>query len=114
MIASVNPATGETLRVYTPMDANRVDAIVQQVHRAYLEWRTATFAQRAAPMRRAAQLLRERKEEYARQITLEMGKPITQARAEIEKCAWGCDYFAEHAESMLAPMKWTPRARKAM
>jgi succinate-semialdehyde dehydrogenase/glutarate-semialdehyde dehydrogenase len=104
MIASVNPATGETLRVYTPMDANRVDAIVQQVHRAYLEWRTATFAQRAAPMHRAAQLLRERKEEYARQITLEMGKPITQARAEIEKCAWGCDYFAAHAESMLAPM----------
>ncbi|GBC92463.1 Succinate semialdehyde dehydrogenase [NAD(P)+] Sad [bacterium HR15] len=113
MIASVNPATGETLRVYSPMDADTVDAIVQDVHRAYLEWRTTSFAERAAPMHRVAQLLRERKEEYARLITEEMGKPIVQARAEIEKCAWGCDYFAEHAESMLAPLEVPTEAQKS-
>jgi succinate-semialdehyde dehydrogenase/glutarate-semialdehyde dehydrogenase len=105
MIATIDPATGGTLRVYTPMDASTVDAIVERVHRTYLEWRTASFAERATPMRRVAQLLRERKDEYARLITEEMGKPIVQARAEIEKCAWGCEYFAEHAESMLAPVE---------
>lgn len=113
MIASVNPATGEVMRVYTPMDADAVDRIVQQVHYAYLEWRVASFAERAAPMRRLAQLLRERKEDYARLITEEMGKPIVQARAEIEKCAWGCDYFAEHGESMLAPLEVPTEAHKS-
>ncbi len=113
MIATVNPATGEVLRVYSPMDAQTVDAIVQRVHNAYLEWRTASFEQRMAPMKRLAHLLRERKEDYARLITGEMGKPIGQARAEIEKCAWGCDYFAEHAESMLAPLEVPTGAHKS-
>ncbi|MEN3000920.1 MAG: NAD-dependent succinate-semialdehyde dehydrogenase [Armatimonadota bacterium] len=113
MIASVNPTTGEVMRVYTPMDADTVDGIIQQVHYAYLEWRSASFAERAAPMRRLAQLLRERKEDYARLITEEMGKPIVQARAEIEKCAWGCDHFAEHGESMLAPLEVPTEAHKS-
>ncbi len=105
MIATVNPATGEQVRVYTPMEAGAVERLIERVHAVYQEWRWATFAERAAPMRRLAQLLRERREAYARLITEEMGKPIVQARAEIDKCAWGCDYFAEHAESMLAPLE---------
>ena len=85
-IQSVNPATGEVVEVsnrrLTHDRAGRGGA-----HAAFLEWRRVPFAERAVPMREAGRLLRARKAEYARTMTLEMGKPITQGEAEVEKCA---------------------------
>src|SRR5262249_18769342 len=66
------------------------------------EWRTTPFRERAVHMREAARVLRERRAEFARTMTLEMGKPIAQGEAEADKCAWACEYYAEHAEALLA------------
>src|SRR5213593_2234370 len=71
-------------------------------HAAFLQWREVPFARRAQRMREAAQILRTRRAEYARTMTLEMGKPIVQGEAEVDKCAWVCEYYADHAEAFLA------------
>jgi len=101
-IDSINPATEETLRRFEPHDAAQVERALAQAQSAFEAWRDADFGRRAGPMRRLAALLRERAADYGRLITLEMGKPITEARAEIEKCAWGCEFYAENAARYLA------------
>ena len=98
-----NPATGETLETFPEMNGEEVETILQDAHRAHTEWRTTEFAHRARLMMRAAEILRERSEDYARLMTREMGKPLEQARGEVEKCAWVCEYYAENAETQLAP-----------
>lgn len=99
----VNPATGETLKTYDEMTPGETAAAIADAHAAWKSWRTAPFADRARPMKKAAAVLRERKEEFARLMALEMGKPIKQGIAEAEKCALGCDYYADNAEAHLAP-----------
>ncbi len=101
-IESVNPATGATLKIYDEMTAEQTVAAVEQAHAAWKAWRTTSFADRARPMKKAAEILRARKEEFARLMALEMGKPLKQGIAEAEKCALGCDYYADHAEAHLA------------
>jgi succinate-semialdehyde dehydrogenase/glutarate-semialdehyde dehydrogenase len=101
-IESINPATGETLNSYEEMTPQQTAAAVVEAHEAWKAWRKVPFGERARPMRRAAGILRERKEEYARLMALEMGKPFKQGIAEAEKSALGCDYYAEHAERHLA------------
>ena len=96
-IQSVNPATEEILETLEPTSAQEIDRILARAHAAFLEWRTRPFAQRASLMRGAAKALRAGKAEYALTMTREMGKPIVQAEAEVEKCAVTCDYYAEHA-----------------
>src|SRR5207245_495952 len=71
-------------------------------HAAFLEWRAVPMGARAKQMREAASALRRRKADYARTMTREMGKPIVQGEAEVEKCAWVCDYYAEQAAGFLA------------
>ncbi len=66
------------------------------------EWRRTSFAERSAVIRRAAEILRDRKDEFARLMTEEMGKTLDDGRAEIEKCAFQCDWFADHAQDYLA------------
>jgi succinate-semialdehyde dehydrogenase/glutarate-semialdehyde dehydrogenase len=100
---AVNPATGETIKTYDEMTPRQAAAAVEEAHAAWKSWRTTSFSERARPMKRAAGILRERKEELARLMALEMGKPFKQGIAEAEKCALGCDYYAEHAEAHLAP-----------
>src|SRR5438445_12010993 len=100
-IASINPATDEVLRTFQPHTAAQVDEAIAEAHAAFMAWRERSFAQRAVPMKKLAALLRERSDRYARLMTIEMGKPIAEAKAEIEKCAWGCDFYAEHAEGYL-------------
>jgi succinate-semialdehyde dehydrogenase / glutarate-semialdehyde dehydrogenase len=109
-IQSVNPATGEALETYEETSPRELEQILARAHAVFLEWRTVSFADRALRMRKAAELLRLRQTQYARTMTLEMGKPIVQAEAEVEKCASVCDYYAEHAESFLARQ---PRATEA-
>jgi len=101
-IQSVNPATGEVLETLPQASKPQLEQALARAHAAFLEWRIRPFADRARLMRAAAQELRARKAEYAMTMTREMGKPISQAEAEVEKCAVTCDYYAEHAAALLA------------
>ena len=101
-IQSINPATGEVLENFDEMTVGEVDQILEAAYTVFQEWRDRPFAERAKKMREAARLLRAGKEKHARTMALEMGKPIVQGEAEAEKCAWACDYYAEHAEVFLA------------
>ena len=98
----MNAATGEVLETFREIGREDVDRLLATAHAAFLEWRDARYAGRAKNMRQAATILRTRKPDYARLMTLEMGKPIVQSEAEIEKCAWACEYYANHAEALLA------------
>ena len=101
-IQSVNPATGEVVEKFDPTTPAELEGIVSAAHAAFHEWRAVPFAERARHMREAGRILRTRMEEFARTMTVEMGKPMVQGEAETEKCAWACDYYAEHAAAMLA------------
>src|SRR5437016_14452440 len=101
-IQSINPATGDGLETFKETSREDLDRSLAAAHAAFLEWRTAPFATRAERMRDAARVLRARRTEYARTMTLEMGKPIVQAEAEVDKCAWVCEYYADHADAFLA------------
>ena len=100
-IASTNPATGETIRSYQEMTAGEVGGIVENVNAAFPDWRETPFAERAELMHSAANILRNKAGEYARLMAEEMGKPLRDGRAEAEKCAWVCDYYADNARSFL-------------
>ena len=102
-IVSINPATGETIKTYDEMTPAQAAAGVVQAHEAWRTWRHTSFAERARLMKRAAAILRERKTELAVLMAQEMGKPVKQGVAEAEKCALGCDYFADAAEAHLTP-----------
>ena len=101
-IESINPANGEPVEKYEEMSTQQVDAILDKCHQAFLDWRDVPFSERARLMHAAGKVLRGRQEDYAKLMTAEMGKPITQGRAEAEKCAWVCDYYADNAETFLA------------
>jgi succinate-semialdehyde dehydrogenase/glutarate-semialdehyde dehydrogenase len=101
-IQSINPATNEPLETFPETSRDEIERILATGHAAFLEWRHRPFAERAARMREAGAILRARRAELARTMTLEMGKPITQGEAEADKCAWVCDYYAEHAPAFLA------------
>ncbi len=101
-ITTINPATNEPIRDYTLMESSEVRKILAASNRAYTKWRRTSFAERAELMRAGGRVLRERAPEFARLMTAEMGKPVKAARAEAEKCATVCDYYADHAESMLS------------
>jgi succinate-semialdehyde dehydrogenase/glutarate-semialdehyde dehydrogenase len=100
-IRSVNPTTGEVLETLAETTPAEIDLILDDAEGAVAWWRRAPFAHRAQRMRGAAAVLRTRKGEYARTMALEMGKPIAEGEAEAEKCAWVCEYYAEHAEAFL-------------
>jgi acyl-CoA reductase-like NAD-dependent aldehyde dehydrogenase len=101
-ITSVNPATEEVLARFDPFTPEEVDRALDDAQDAFTAWRERAIADRAVPMLRLAGLLRERADRYGRLITIEMGKPIAEAKAEIEKCAWGCEHYAENAARYLA------------
>lgn len=101
-MVSINPATDETIQEYREMSPDEVTSIVEGAASRFGEWRRSSFDERARLMRRAAQLMRERSEEYSELMTREMGKAIRDSRTEVEKSAWVCDYYAEHAQAFLA------------
>src|SRR5206468_8874640 len=102
-LQSINPTNGAVIASYEEMSPKAVQAIIGGAHQAYLSWRSTSFRERAALMRRAAEVLRGNARDYARLMAEEMGKPIRDGVAEIQKCAVGCDYYAENAERFLAP-----------
>ncbi|MFF3515311.1 NADP-dependent succinic semialdehyde dehydrogenase [Streptomyces sp. NPDC002573] len=101
-IATVNPATGETLETYDALAEEEIERRLATAAAAFRTHRTTTFAERALRMNRAAGLLEEDEQEIARVMTTEMGKPVRQARAEAAKCAKAMRWYAEHAEELLA------------
>src|SRR3984893_1645621 len=99
---AINPATGTEIASYEEMERPEVARIIEQANAVFREWRKKSFTERAKPMKAAAKILRDRAEEFARLMAEEMGKPISDGIAEPQKCATGCDYFAENAEKFLA------------
>lgn len=101
-IASINPATGETLKTFEALSEQQLEEKLQLAAEAFRIHRQSNFADRAQIMLRVAEILEKERKEFARLMTLEMGKPIKAAVQETEKCAWVCRYYAEHAERHLA------------
>jgi acyl-CoA reductase-like NAD-dependent aldehyde dehydrogenase len=101
-IQSINPATEEVLKTFEAFNTAQIEQALAEARQAFLSWRDTSFEERSALFHRLANYLREHKEELGRLATLEMGKPIAEAVAEAEKCAWNCDYYADYAEKFLA------------
>jgi succinate-semialdehyde dehydrogenase / glutarate-semialdehyde dehydrogenase len=101
---TVNPATGENSRVYQEHTVDQALSIAAQVRQAQIGWRCTPFNSRSDLMKKAALVLRNNRQRYAKLMTDEMGKTVTDGLAEREKCAGACEYFAEHAEEFLKPL----------
>lgn len=101
MILSTYPYDNSLIKSYEEMSFEEVDSILNSAQEAFNEWKKVPVLQRAALLKNAGSVLRNNIKEYSDLMTFEMGKPIVQSRAEIEKCAWVCDYYAENAEKIL-------------
>lgn len=100
-IAAINPTTGEVLKEYQPTELKDARVAVKAADRAFRDWYRRSIEERASLMWSAAQVLRADSAGYARLMAQEMGKPITDGKAEVEKCAWVCEYYAENARNFL-------------
>mgnify|MGYP003646581451 CR=1 FL=1 len=98
---SINPYTEVALNSYKNHTKKEVSEIIEKADKRFYSWRETSFAERKKLMLAAAAELKKNKQEYAETMTVEMGKPISQAIAEVEKCAWVCEYYAENAEKQL-------------
>lgn len=95
MARSINPFNGKILQEYTEFTSEKINQIIEEQHIAFSEWKQLPVEIRADALKRLGNLLKEKEAELARLITLEMGKPITESRAEIRKCAWLCEHYAQ-------------------
>ncbi|HKO60178.1 MAG TPA: NAD-dependent succinate-semialdehyde dehydrogenase [Pyrinomonadaceae bacterium] len=112
-IATINPTTGETITTFDALDARQLEQKLQLAAEAFRSYRNTSFADRATSMLRAAEILEDEKNDFARMMTLEMGKPIKGAIGETEKCAWVCRYYAENAEQHLKDQLVQTDARRS-
>jgi succinate-semialdehyde dehydrogenase/glutarate-semialdehyde dehydrogenase len=110
-IATINPTTGEVLKTFDPMPAEQIELCLRAAVDSFKKLRGTSFEQRAAWMRRAADILEAERDQLAAMMTTEMGKTLASAKAEVTKCATGCRYYAEHTEAFLAD---EPRDAKAV
>ena len=102
-IASINPATGETIESFAALSDADIERKLERADAAFRAWRRRPVAERAAIVARAGEILDAEKESFGRTMTLEMGKPLKAAIEEAAKCATACRYYAENAERFLAP-----------
>ncbi|WP_298348676.1 NAD-dependent succinate-semialdehyde dehydrogenase [uncultured Dokdonia sp.] len=102
-ITSTNPYNNEEVATIKAFNLNEIEDTLSLAQETFLQWRTTSFTERAENLHNVALELEKNKEEYAKTMTLEMGKPISQAIAEVEKCAWVCRYYADNAPDHLAP-----------
>jgi acyl-CoA reductase-like NAD-dependent aldehyde dehydrogenase len=112
-IQSINPSTEEIIQTFEPYSEAQINQALDQVHTTFLNWREASFAERSKHLHQVGSYMRKHKAELAQLSTLEMGKPIVEAEAEIEKCAWACDFYADHAERFLADEHVTTNATES-
>lgn len=102
-LKTINPATGELIKSYDAMSEETINCILDESVAAYKTWKDVPFESRSELMKKAAGVLRDDVENFAELLTCEMGKTIQSARAEVEKCAWVCDFYADRARDFLAP-----------
>src|SRR5882757_2800549 len=102
-IESIDPANGEVVATYEVFNEGQIDAALDLAHEAFGDWRRADWSKRAELMNGVGRELRAMGDELANTVSREMGKPIKEAEAEVEKCAWAAEYYAEHGESFVAP-----------
>ena len=100
-IRSINPATEEILAQYQTYDATQIEQILTQAQTTFTSWRETSFEERKKHMFRLAKLLRDDREHIGHIVTQEVGRPINASYSEVEKCAWVCEYYAEHAQHFL-------------
>jgi succinate-semialdehyde dehydrogenase/glutarate-semialdehyde dehydrogenase len=100
---SINPSTGQALQNFASQSRQQAEAALEKAGKAFSSWRRSAFSQRRGLLLLAAQILEKEKKDLARLMATEMGKPVLQAEAEIEKCAKVCVHYAENAERLLAP-----------
>jgi len=112
-IASINPATGETLKTFEPHSANEIEHKLQVAADTFKSYRLTSFAERTAMMLRAAEIIENEKRELAKLMTIEMGKPLKSAIGEAEKCAWVCRYYAQNAREHLDDIVVDTNAKKS-
>lgn len=110
---SINPVNGQIIKEHPEPNPEEVAAQIDRTQQAWLGWRETSFAQRSGILHKMAEVLRSRSDEYARLMCLEMGKPLAEGRSEVEKSAWVCDYYAEHAEGQLAAELIASNAEKS-
>ncbi len=101
-ITSINPYSGTDIESFTEHTYKEITEILEKAEKRFYNWKETSFAERKKLMLAAASELKNNKQEYAEKMTLEIGKPISQSIAEVEKCAWVCEYYAEEAENQLA------------
>ena len=98
---TINPATGKQVEVYKELTGREIEEKLEKAASAYKQWKKFAFSVRSKHIKEVGELLKEKKQEYAELITLEMGKPIKQSISEVEKCAWVCEYYADNAKMFL-------------
>lgn len=113
-ITSIDPTTGSPLQTYDTLSAEAAALALTEVDRAFRAWRRTDLAERAGLLRAVARTLRERVDALADLMAKEMGKPVAQGRAEVEKCAWVCEFYAEHSAAFLAPQEIATDARRSL
>lgn len=113
MFQSINPHNGEVVAEYSVMSPSEVASVIDQVDEAFHSFKKTGFEGRKVALKKAAEILRSRKMEFAKLMTTEMGKPVLQGVAEAEKCAWVCDYYADGAETFLQDVTIETDARKS-
>lgn len=98
----INPTNGRQLHEFPVMDPAQREAVLERSQSAYRDWRKTSFAERAELLRRVAEVMRDDRERLALLMTDEMGKPIREARGEVDKAAWCAEHYADHGETYLA------------
>jgi succinate-semialdehyde dehydrogenase / glutarate-semialdehyde dehydrogenase len=101
-IATVNPTTGQVVQTFTPLNSDAIESAIATAAATFQTYRHTSFAARSGWLNQVATLLELRREEYGALMTLEMGKPLKAAMAEVDKCAWVCRFYAEQGETFLA------------
>jgi succinate-semialdehyde dehydrogenase/glutarate-semialdehyde dehydrogenase len=102
-VTTVDPSTGAPLATYEETAPDGIDVILDRAYQAAAAWRTTSPGERARALRRLAAALRDRRDDLAVLATREMGKPLLESIAEVDKCAWACEWFADHGPAMLEP-----------
>lgn len=113
-IETINPATGEVVKTFTPHTSEEVNQKIEAAEKAFQSWRDTNFAERAKHMNKQADIMEEEAEKYGRIISLEMGKPLKDAIAEVKKCALACRYYAENAADFLADEEIETKASRSL
>ena len=113
LVKVVNPATGKVFETFPITTKEQVNAKVEKARDAFTTWSRLDVAERAAYLQRFAEILRKHKEDYGRTMTNEMGKIIRESLAEVEKCAWAADYFAQNSKAFLTPEEGKTDAQRA-